>query len=114
MTSDRRDSLGERIAKAKAAQDGSKDDIRGDDASKSEAVGAQALTYGAEFAGPVVTALLIGLGIDSLAGTRPFGLLILLGLGIAAGFLGVFRTYNRMVEELKQNSGGDGDVSDEE
>ena len=35
---------------------------------------------------------LLGYGVDTLAGTKPWGSLVGLGLGMCAGFMGVFRT----------------------
>ena len=39
----------------------------------------------------VLVGFLLGYGVDTLLGTNPWGTLIGLGFGIAAGFMGVFR-----------------------
>ena len=45
-----------------------------------------------ELLASVLVGFLLGYGVDVLAGTRPWGVLVGLGLGIAAGFMSVFRT----------------------
>ena len=49
-----------------------------------------------ELLASVLVGLFLGWGIDQLFGSAPFGLLIGLGFGIAAGFMSVFRTANAM------------------
>ena len=49
-----------------------------------------------ELLASVMVGLFLGWGFDQLVGTRPWGLLIGLGFGIAAGFMSVFRTAERM------------------
>jgi ATP synthase protein I len=49
-----------------------------------------------ELVAAVVVGLFLGLGFDALFNTRPVGLLLFLGFGIAAGFFTVFRTAKRM------------------
>lgn len=49
-----------------------------------------------ELLASVMVGMFLGWGADTLFGTRPWGLLIGLGLGIAAGFMSVFRTAERM------------------
>lgn len=51
-----------------------------------------ALRLGADFVAGVVVGVAIGLGIDRLFGVAPWGLIIFLPLGFAAGVLSVLRT----------------------
>jgi ATP synthase protein I len=44
----------------------------------------------------VLVGMFLGLGIDTLLGTKPWGFFLGLGFGIAAGFMSVFRTANAM------------------
>lgn len=44
----------------------------------------------------VLVGMLLGYGIDTLIGTKPWGFLVGLGFGIAAGFVSVFRTADAM------------------
>lgn len=55
-----------------------------------------ALRMSTELVAAVVVGLVLGLGFDAAFGTRPFGLLIFLGFGIAAGFFNVFRLTKQM------------------
>lgn len=45
-----------------------------------------------ELLASVLVGMFLGWGIDSIFGTDPWGFLIMLGFGIAAGFMSVFRT----------------------
>lgn len=71
--------------------------------------GGLALRYGAEFGASVFVGLLMGLGIDKFFGTAPWGLLIMLGFGLAAGILGVIRAYKQINADYARG----GDVNDE-
>jgi ATP synthase protein I len=55
-----------------------------------------ALRMSTELVAAVVVGLVLGLGVDAAFGTRPFGLLVFLGFGIAAGFFNVFRLTKQM------------------
>jgi ATP synthase protein I len=55
-----------------------------------------ALRMSTELVAAVVVGLVLGLGFDAAFNTRPFGLLIFLGFGIAAGFFNVFRLTKQM------------------
>jgi ATP synthase protein I len=52
---------------------------------------ARAVKMSSEFIAGVVVGAFLGWGIDQVAGTSPFGLIILLILGFAAGVLNVMR-----------------------
>jgi ATP synthase protein I len=53
---------------------------------------AQAVKLSSEFIAGVVVGAALGWGIDKIAGTSPFGLIVLLLLGFCAGVLNVLRT----------------------
>ncbi|MEM7329699.1 MAG: AtpZ/AtpI family protein [Pseudomonadota bacterium] len=90
--------LAERIARAKSAQEKLEKKKRQEDASAGVSAGAMALRYGAEFGASVFVGIMIGLGIDHFFGTAPWGLLIMLCFGLAAGILGVIRAYKELTD----------------
>ena len=49
-----------------------------------------------ELLASVLVGFLLGYGLDFLFGSKPWGMLVGLGLGIAAGFMSVFRTASAM------------------
>lgn len=51
---------------------------------------------GADFAATAIVCVLIGFGIDSVAGTSPLFLLIFLALGVVGGFVMFVRTGLRL------------------
>ena len=53
---------------------------------------AQAVKLSSEFIAGVVVGAGLGWGLDQLAGTKPFGMIVLLLLGFCAGVLNVLRT----------------------
>lgn len=69
------------------------------------------LGYGMQMAMDLVLAPVFGAGIgwviDRYAGTKPVFLLVLLGLGIAAGITNLVRTYRQMQAEVGGNIGSD-------
>ena len=90
--------LADRIARAKSAQEQADKRQRQKDASAGVSAGAMALRYGAEFGASVFVGIMIGLGIDYLFGTRPWGILIMMCFGLAAGILGVIRAYKELTD----------------
>lgn len=68
---------------------------------------ATALRYGADFVGAVIIGGALGWGFDRLFGTKPWGLVVLLLLGFAAGVLNVLRTAGL----VKKGPGGGDDFS---
>jgi ATP synthase protein I len=80
------DDLGRKIEEARRALPSEKPKS----APPSSALGI-ALRMSTELVAAVVVGLVLGLGFDAAFSTRPFGLLLFLGLGIAAGFYNVFR-----------------------
>ncbi|MBI0003062.1 AtpZ/AtpI family protein [Bartonella sp. M0177] len=53
---------------------------------------AQAIRLSSEFLAGVVVGVILGLGVDQLAGTSPWGLIIFLFLGFSAGVLNILRS----------------------
>ncbi|MDJ0922745.1 MAG: AtpZ/AtpI family protein [Henriciella sp.] len=96
MTDPENRDLSERIARAKEAQDKTEKKNRQVETACAVSAGAMALRYGAEFGAAVFVGIMIGYGIDEYFGTRPWGLLIMLGFGLAAGVLGVIRAYREL------------------
>lgn len=98
MTSPENDELAARIARAKSAQENVEKKNRQQQASAGVSAGAMALRYGAEFGMSVFVGIMIGIGIDHVFGTKPWGLLIMLCFGFAAGVLGVIRAYKELTD----------------
>ncbi|MCR9269296.1 MAG: AtpZ/AtpI family protein [Henriciella sp.] len=98
MSSPENDDLGTRIARAKSAQEQAEKKQRQREASAGVSAGALALRYGAEFGAAVFVGILIGLGIDHVFGSEPWGLLIMMSFGLAAGILGVIRAYKELTK----------------
>lgn len=90
--------LAERIARAKSAQEQSEKKQRQHESAAGVSAGALALRYGAEFGASVFVGIMIGLGIDYVLGSEPWGLLIMLFFGLAAGVMGVIRAYKQLTD----------------
>ena len=90
------DSLREQIARAKAAHEAKKPKRRDGMQANATSAGAQALRYGIEIGASVFVGIVFGLLIDHFFGTEPWGLLIMLGFGIAAGFINMMRAYRQL------------------
>ena len=97
MTDHGQDDLAQRIARAKAAHvgDEAEQDAR-EQRFASMNAGGMILRYAMEFVASVLVGILFGVVIDHFAGTSPWGLLIMLALGLASGVLSVIRAYRRM------------------
>jgi ATP synthase protein I len=59
----------------------------------------EALRLGSEMIAGVAVGAFLGWWLDRLAGTAPWGMAIMLLLGVAAGFLNIFRQARRMERE---------------
>ena len=107
MSSEGPDDLGERIAKAQAtrAERDSAKNRQMTDETGGVSAGAYALRYGVEMVACVVVGGFIGYWIDELAGTKPWGLLIVGTLGIAAGIRGIIRAYNELNAQAQNMTG---------
>lgn len=57
---------------------------------------AQGLRLSSEFLSAIVVGIILGLGLDQLAGTKPWGLVFFLFIGFAAGVLNVLRSTGRV------------------
>jgi ATP synthase protein I len=66
-----------------------------------------------ELLASVLVGLFLGWGFDTVLGTRPWGLLVGLGLGMAAGFMSVFRTAEAMDAKTAHIPKGDDLPEDE-
>lgn len=108
MSSNEHEELAARIKAAKQAHS-PQDEITRKQAESTVNAGGLALRYGAEFGASVFVGLVFGLGIDNFFGTAPWGLLTMLGFGLAAGILGVIRAYKQINAEYAAQS-----VSDDE
>lgn len=74
---------------------------------------AQAMRLSSEFIAGIVVGVALGWGVDELFGTRPFGLIIFLLLGFAAGVFNVLKAVGRIAEPTigkggDKNGGGPG------
>lgn len=108
MAGPERDDLSERIAKAQADNDAreARKRKRETDQENVNSGAGMALRYGAEMAGCVVIGLLIGYWFDKVFETEPWGLLVWLGFGLAAGILSVIRAYRQLTANA-QSQGSD-------
>jgi len=108
--------LSERIAAAQRVQ-AEREGKKPDEVEQAgSSAGAQALRYGAEFGMCVVVGVLLGYGIDHFFGTRPWGVLIMMVFGFAAGIRSVIRAYRELTAEAQQYqaAGPDGPAGTEE
>jgi ATP synthase protein I len=84
----RRASLEKRLSEQNIKAEDEKPKSNGKDAAGM----AQAVKLSSEFIAGVVVGAGLGWGLDQIAGTSPFGLIVLLLLGFCAGVLNVLRT----------------------
>ncbi|GEM_PF-4352735 len=56
--------------------------------------------------GGVIVGLLFGLAFDHVFGTRPWGLLVLLGFGLAAGLRLMLRTAQQQAKRINEEMSG--------
>jgi ATP synthase protein I len=82
--------FGERLDKARAARQGPLGRAPDSQPSTSNAL-ALGWRVGIELVGAIVVAVFIGCAIDRWLGTRPWGMVVLFFLGVAAGMLNVYR-----------------------
>lgn len=108
MSNDDHDALAARI---KAAQDARapQNEVVEKQAGSAVNAGGMALRYGTEMAACVLVGVVLGLTIDNFLGTKPWGFLIMLGFGLAAGILGVIRAYQRINADLAAQAKVDGE-----
>jgi ATP synthase protein I len=103
MSGQDQNDLSDRIAKAQAkrAEKEAKQAARQAKTDGSVSAGAQALRYGAEFGASVFVGIMFGLLIDHFFGTKPWGLLVMMGFGLAAGILNVIRAYRQITATIQ-------------
>lgn len=115
MSENGADDLSERIAAAQ--RDQAKREGRPIDEVEqtSTSAGAMALRFGAEFGVSVAVGIGLGLLIDHFAGTKPWGLLIMMMFGFAAGIRSVMRAYRELNAEAAklQQAGLEGSETNE-
>ncbi len=91
--------LSERIAAAQRVQ-AEREGKKPDEVEQTgTSAGAMALRFGAEFGVSVAVGMGLGLLIDHFAGTKPWGLLIMMVFGFAAGIRSVMRAYRELNAE---------------
>jgi ATP synthase protein I len=81
--------LGRRLDEARSRR-GEEPDAGGDSAGQQQALGV-GFRIGIEFVVAIVVATGLGWAFDRALGTRPFGMIVLFFLGVAAGMLSVYR-----------------------
>jgi ATP synthase protein I len=59
------------------------------------AIASLALRAGTEFVSGIIVGVIFGLAMDHFFSTKPFGLIIMIVLGAAAGFRNIFRLVGR-------------------
>jgi ATP synthase protein I len=82
------DELESKLKAARARREGSKQK----DEDRDNSMLGMAWRLSTELLAAVLVGFLLGYGVDTLLGSRPWGTLVGLAFGIAAGFMGVFRT----------------------
>lgn len=101
--SDRRDQLNQKIAGLRAAEEAEQAPRKGNPAGW-----AQALKLSSEFVAGVLVGAAIGWVGDYWLGTSPFGLIVFLLLGFAAGVLNVLRSAGHVEEPFNKPDRTDG------
>ena len=81
--------LGEKLRAAQQRSGSAPSGDTGDDTPSNMGLG---MKYASEFAGSILVATFIGYGLDRFAGTAPWGLLVGLVLGTAAGMYSIVRS----------------------
>lgn len=74
---------------------------------------AYALRLSTDFVAGVLVGAALGWGIDKLAGTSPWGLIVFLLLGFAAGVLNVMRSAGLVAEPFREKDGSLRDRDDD-
>jgi ATP synthase protein I len=93
--------LGDRIARAKAEQAERENEAerrRNESASKPASM---ALRFSSELVASVLVGVGLGLLIDHFAKTSPWGLLVMMGFGMAAGIRNLMRAAKQLTEEAQ-------------
>lgn len=94
--------LGDRIAKARAQQEEKANRAERQRKNSANTPAGMALRYSSELVGAVVVGVGLGLLIDHFAKTSPWGLLVMMGFGIAAGMRNLMRAAKKLTEEAQK------------
>ncbi len=62
-----------------------------------------AFRVGSEFISGIIVGVVFGLGIDHFFNTKPFGLIVMILLGAAAGFRNIFRLVSQSSTALESD-----------
>ncbi len=65
----------------------------------SSKAGSNAARAGIDFGAAIVVSVILGYWIDRWLGTKPFGIIIFLLLGFAAGFMSIYRAQTRKTDD---------------
>lgn len=114
MSDEEPEKLSAEIAKAKAAYEARTAPKQRGPALNPSSAGAQTLRHGAEFGASVIVGIVLGLAIDAFFGTRPWGILIMLGFGIAAGVRNMVRAYRQLTAAASNETDAPQQSSDEQ
>ena len=101
--------LAKRFSRLNRALDQEREErVRAEVPGRSGATGyALAVRLGSEFVAAVIVGVALGWGLDSVAGTAPWGLIVFLLLGFAAGVMNVLRAAGRMTTPTSRSGTGE-------
>lgn len=94
--------LGDRIAKAQALRDERTKRAERQRKNSVNAPASMALRYSSELVASVVVGVGLGLLIDHFAKTSPWGLLVMMGFGMAAGIRNLMRAAKQLSEDAQK------------
>lgn len=95
--------LGEKLANVRRAPSGPQD---GGPRGQGFSGFGQAMKIGSEFVAGVIVGFVIGYTIDQLFGTSPWGMIVFLLLGFAAGVLNILRSAGRAADPFSGGTSG--------
>ncbi|MBI1401071.1 AtpZ/AtpI family protein [Hyphomonas sp.] len=94
--------LGDRIAKAQAKRAEKANRAERQRKESINKPASMALRYSSELVGAVVVGVGLGLLIDHFANSSPWGLLVMMGFGMAAGLRNLMRAAKKMSEDAQK------------
>lgn len=104
--------LGDRIAKAQAVREEKTKRAERQRKNSANTPASMALRYSSELVAAVLVGVGLGLLIDHFANTSPWGLLVMMGFGIATGMRNLMRAAKQLSENA-QNSAETPEQTDE-
>lgn len=104
--------LGDRIAKAKAKQTERADRAERQRKNSVNTPASMALRYSSELVASVVVGVGLGLLIDHFAKSSPWGLLVMMGFGMAAGIRNLMRAAKQLSEDASKTAETPGSTPD--